>query len=87
MESRQNRFMEEVGSANADCQVSGKHQEEKPRRQLDTGSWRPGEKSGLEVAIWEASVCSSKLTVRFPRKKYVKCEEKRTGAGPLGNIR
>lgn len=54
---------------------------------MDIGSWRLGEKFGLEVVIWEVFVCSLKLTVRFFRKKYVKCEEKRIGVGFLGNIR
>lgn len=28
-----------------------------------------------------------RLKVRFPRKKYVRCEEKRAEAGPQGSIR
>lgn len=59
----------EFNSGNGDCQVSKKRQEEKPSRQLDIGSWRPAEKFGLEGEIWESSVHSSKLKVRFPREK------------------
>ena len=45
------------------------------------------EVSRLEEKIWELSLHSLKLKMRFPRKKYVRCEEKRAEAGPQGSIR
>lgn len=72
-----------LGTLTAECQ--GNTQKTSPVRHWDLETRK--EVSRLEEKIWEVSLHSLKLKVRFSRKKYVRCEEKRAEAGPQGSIR